>query len=133
MIFRNGGTNRAVKMVPLLGDDPALLAKHRHHIHIRPIEYLPNLGQRETDELQRHDLLQTNQISIRVEAIARGSTSARLEQSEAVVVVQRADRNSGPLGKFVRLIGAVHCVPNQRFYGLTLRQGQEDSRRVSDS
>src|SRR5438309_9454599 len=117
-------------MVSLLGDDLALLAKHRHHINFRPIEHLPDLGQSETDEFQRHDLLQTNQISIRVEAIARGGTSARFEQSETVVVVQRADRNSGPLGKFVRLIGAVHCVPTQRFYGLTLRQGQGNSRTI---
>jgi len=114
-------------MVPLLGDDPALLAKHRGYIHISPIEHLPNLGQRESYELQRHDLLQTHQISIRVEAIARGGTAARFEQSEAVVVMQSSDRNPGSLGKFVRLIGRVHCVPNRAFYGLTLRQGQGNS------
>ena len=125
MIFRNGsqsvcstrgesllgaldGTNRAVKMVPLLDDDPALLAKHGGHIQILPIENLPNLGQRETDKLQRHDLLQTHQITIGVEAIARRSAAAGLQQPETVVVVQRADRNSGAFGKFMRLIGPVH-------------------------
>jgi hypothetical protein len=30
-------------------------------------------------------------------------------------VMQRPDRNSSSLGKFVRLIGAVHCVPNRSF------------------
>jgi hypothetical protein len=30
-------------------------------------------------------------------------------------MMQRTDRDSGPLGKFVCLIGTVHCVPDQGF------------------
>ena len=92
-------------------NDPMLFTQDGVNIQIFPIEQFPNPGQRKTDELQRHDLFEANQVAIRIEAIARWGTSARFEQLEAVVVMQGADGDPGPLGKFMRLIGAVHGCP----------------------
>lgn len=77
-----------------------------------PLEEVPNLGQREADKLQRHDLLQAHQVAIGVEAIAGGRASAGLEQAQAIIVVQCPDGDSGALGKFVRLISSAHPRPS---------------------
>src|SRR5579883_760584 len=66
----------------------------------------------------------------------------RFEQSEAIVMMQRADSHSSQLSEFVCLIQSgsrfshgnwLHVMPLEGLSALTLRQGQENPKRRSQS
>ena len=87
------------------------MPQSRAEIGVFPAKDVPDLEQGKSDELECHDLLQTREVAIGVHPVPGTCATARLEQPEAIVVVQGADCDSGALSEFVSQIGAVHGSP----------------------
>src|SRR4029450_5400498 len=89
------------------------------------LQQLARFLQRETDGLQHHDLLESDQVRIAVEPTAGARGPARLPQPEPIVVMQRAHGDARALRELMSLI-ALHWMPRRAGSALTLRQGQEE-------
>jgi hypothetical protein len=70
----------------------ALCAQRRDAVVGRIVERGLDLGQGQAELAADHDLLQAQQIVVRVQAIARRGAQRRHQQAELVVVPQRAHR-----------------------------------------
>src|SRR5215472_1618018 len=93
-----------VQPASLLLDNLALESKHRRKIESLAIEKIPDLLQREADELQGHDLLQARQIPFGVQAISGARAPAGREKPKTVVIVKRSNGHSRARGKLTSLI-----------------------------
>src|SRR5688572_10112127 len=66
-----------------------------------------DLFQRKADEFQRNDLFEPDDVGVAIGAIT-GTRPAGLQQTQSVIVMQRANRDAGPLGKSFSPVGLRH-------------------------
>jgi hypothetical protein len=71
------------------------------------VEHCLDLLERNTDELECHDLFQPLQFRRPVETVA-GTSAPRPKQSKPIVVMQRAHTDAGERGEFLYVLWLVH-------------------------
>src|SRR5689334_12522894 len=96
--------DRLVQLFSFLFHYLSLESKDLCQIEIPPVQKFLNLIQRKSDEFQRYDLLQTRKIPLAIQTITRGSTTAGFQQTQTIVMMQRADSYSGSFCEFTCLI-----------------------------
>ncbi len=99
-----------VQEPPLLLEHVALLAEDRRQWERLAVEQRADILQRKSNGLERENLLEPDEISRRIDAIAR-VRPAWPKQADAIVVMERLDRDAGQFGEFVNAIARV--VPHQ--------------------
>jgi hypothetical protein len=100
-------TNRRdgeVEAAPFLLEQRSLRREHPLELARRRPEEPLDVPEWNADELQRDDLLKHRHVAVDIESIARHG-SARPEQPETVVVVQRPDADAGQRRELVDAIG----------------------------
>ena len=80
-----------------------LSAKRRRQIDGIPAENVLNLFQRETDDLQRHDLFKPGHVARAIEPVPRAGVAARLEQIQSIVMMQGPHCDTRKFSEFTGL------------------------------
>jgi hypothetical protein len=82
--------DRRVELLTFLGEKQLLTQQHVGQRRL-PLQQSCDLLQRQPEKLQHDDLLEARRVGRPIEAIPGAGAAARLQQAEAVVVMQRAD------------------------------------------
>ena len=109
-VFRglNGADGATQEFVPFL-ESPALDAQGFGQPS-RPLQHRPDLLERDPEKLERDDLLQGLQIAFAIDPVA-GFCAARLQESQAIIVVQRFDGYARELGELVNFVVPAQIRP----------------------